>query len=189
MMTVDEIITDILRREGGYVDDADDKGGATNRGISLKYMRGIGLDLDGDGDVDKDDVKLVTEEEARSLFKKDFFLTPRINTLPTPLHPFMFDYAVNSGPGRAIITLQETVNYAAKKAPWLLTYNPVVVDGGIGPKTRAATEQAYNAMGYDNFVNALVEARVSFVTAIVEADPTQRRFLKGWIKRAREFEV
>ena len=65
MKTIDEIIDDIIQREGGYNDIKEDKGGATNFGISLRYASGIGLDLDNDGDVDKDDIRIVSIETIR----------------------------------------------------------------------------------------------------------------------------
>ena len=45
MQTVREIATEIVRREGGYVNDPDDPGGATNFGVTIHTMRRLGLDL------------------------------------------------------------------------------------------------------------------------------------------------
>lgn len=179
-MTIDDIVNEILRREGGFVDDPSDKGGATNFGVSLRYMRGIGLDLDGDGDVDRDDVLLVTRERAAQLFKDDFFYGPKIDQLPEYLHAPMFDFAVNSGPAAAVRALQKVCT--------TLGY-PCVPDGRLGPKTRAAVERMYAERSRRRVVNALVEQRVDYYTEIALDDPSQQRFLKGWIARAREFEV
>ncbi|MBV6637036.1 MAG: peptidoglycan-binding protein, partial [Mameliella sp.] len=49
--------SEIVAREGGYVNDPDDPGGATKYGVTIHTMRALGLDLDGDGDVDASDVK------------------------------------------------------------------------------------------------------------------------------------
>ena len=180
-MTVDEIIDDILLKEGGYVDHADDKGGATKHGISLRYMAGLGLDLDGDGDVDRDDVKLVTPDVARIFYRRDFYSRPRLDALPVELQAQMFDFAVNSGPGRAIITLQEVLNEFREDAPLQL-------DGAIGPKTRTAAAHAQLAFGLA-LTNAIAEARESYMRSIVDRDPTQAVFLNGWVKRARSFRI
>ena len=49
--TVRDIAKGIVLREGGFVNDPDDLGGATNFGVTIHTMRRLGLDLDGDGDV------------------------------------------------------------------------------------------------------------------------------------------
>lgn len=184
---VDRMIRDILRREGGYVDDPLDPGGATNHGVSLRYARGIGLDLDGDGDTDADDIRLVTPAVAAQLYHDDFYSGPRINRLPAPIQPVVFDWAVNSGPPRAIIGLQGVLNEAYWVDPGL-GLAPLDEDGVIGPLTRRAAGAASEALG-PVLVNALVDARIAFYHDIVTARPASRRFLRGWLRRAEEFRV
>jgi len=52
MQTVRQIAEEIVAREGGYVNDPDDPGGATKYGVTIGTMRRLGLDLTGDGRVD-----------------------------------------------------------------------------------------------------------------------------------------
>jgi lysozyme family protein len=179
--TVDSLIADILRREGGFVDHKDDRGGATNHGISLRYALGIGLDLDGDGDTDEDDIRLVSPAEAAMLYKRDFFEQPKIATLPSPLHPVLFDWAVNSGPPTPIRYLQRIM-----LATGHLTPAPRADDGVIGPKTRRAADAAWADMDA-YLVNAICEERRNFYQKIVKNDPSQKAFIKGWLRRADEF--
>jgi lysozyme family protein len=68
MQTVKEIATEIVRREGGYVNDPDDPGGATNFGVTIHTMRRLGLDLDRDGRVGISDVKALTRSKAIQIF-------------------------------------------------------------------------------------------------------------------------
>ena len=68
MQTVSDIAEAILDREGGFVNDPDDPGGATNFGVTVHTMRRLGLDLDGDGDVDAADVRRLSKAEAREIF-------------------------------------------------------------------------------------------------------------------------
>ncbi|HBS98700.1 MAG TPA: peptidoglycan-binding protein, partial [Citreicella sp.] len=53
---VRQLAEEIVAREGGYVNDPADPGGATNHGVTVHTMRRLGLDLDCDGDVDAADV-------------------------------------------------------------------------------------------------------------------------------------
>ena len=64
MQSVGDIAKDIVAREGGYVNDPDDPGGATKYGVTIHTMRRLGLDLDQDGDVDAHDVRHLTQEQA-----------------------------------------------------------------------------------------------------------------------------
>ena len=70
MPTVREIATDIVSREGGFVNDPDDPGGATNWGVTIHTMRRLGLDLTGDGQVTPADVRVLTREQAIDIFIK-----------------------------------------------------------------------------------------------------------------------
>lgn len=188
MKTVDDYAWDIVRREGGLVDDLFDRGGITNHGVSLKYAKGRGLDLDNDGDTDADDIRLVTPEDAVALYKADFFFGPKYDRLPEAVQPFLFDFAVNAYHARATMTLQRVCNEVKRAAPEL-AFAPLKEDGLNGRKTIHACETAMAATGEAVFVNAMVEERIRFYEAICENDPTQRRFLRGWTARANEFRV
>ncbi len=184
---VENMAREIVRREGGFVDDAADPGGATQHGVSLRYARRMGLDIDRDGDTDADDIRLVTPEQAAALYVRDFFEAPGLDRLPEPLQPVLFDFAVNAGPARAIICLQEVLSEVAAAAPDL-GLMPLAADGRIGPKTREACRHAFEAMG-PFLVNAVVEARIAYYRDLVSRDPSRRRFLAGWINRANEFRL
>lgn len=73
MISVDEITNGILRREGGYVNDPDDPGGATNHGVTIHTMRRLGLDLTGDGRVTTADVKVLSSKQAADIYKEHYF--------------------------------------------------------------------------------------------------------------------
>ncbi len=182
MQSVDEMIADILRREGGYVDDPDDAGGATKHGISLRYAKGLGLqmDLDDDGDVDADDIRMVTPAQAAALYKRDFLVRPKFDELPEDLQPHLFDMAVNHGPARAWMLLQGACNELGQD---------LEEDGRFGPATKRALLMVLNTMGRTRLQNALVDERLMFYEAIVDRRPSQERFLAGWRNRAEEFRI
>lgn len=179
---ISRMLDDVLRKEGGYNDIAEDRGGATNFGISLRYARGLGLrlDNDGDGDVDADDIRLVTPQQARILYVEDFYIAPRIHLLPYALRHFHMDFAINSGPGRAIIELQETLNNLRLGAI-------LVADGRIGPRTLAVLNSAVQRLGLEAVLRACVANRLSYVEGIVARDPSQAKFLRGWRNRIESF--
>lgn len=93
-MTDEEILDDILRREGGYVDHQDDRGGCTNRGITITTLRAW-----RGQPVTCDDVKELTEYEAREIYRKQY-LAP-FDGLDAEVKPQVVDIAVNAGVARA----------------------------------------------------------------------------------------
>ena len=64
MQTVDQIAAEIVAREGGFVNDPDDPGGATKYGVTIGTLRRLGIDLNGDGRTGTDDLKLLTRAQA-----------------------------------------------------------------------------------------------------------------------------
>ena len=175
MKTIEQMIDDVLVREGGYVNHPADRGGATNFGITLatlsKYL-GQAATLA--------DIQSLSLEVAREIYQRNFYFSPGLHTLPDTIQPFVFDSAVNHGPRTAIRFLQSVCNQAG--------YQPVLSeDGAIGPNTRRGIAWAIEAMG-DVFLQAIVEERKNFYLIIVAARPSQEVFLNGWMTRIKEFE-
>ncbi|MEP1497283.1 glycosyl hydrolase 108 family protein, partial [Pseudophaeobacter sp.] len=94
MHSVQHIAKEIVAREGGYVNDPDDPGGATKFGVTIHTMRRLGLDLDRDGDVDTQDVRKLTREDAVEIFIQHYFVKPQIDLLPAELQASVFDMYV-----------------------------------------------------------------------------------------------
>jgi len=179
--TIEDILDEVLRSEGGFVEDPADPGGATKHGISLRYARGVGLDNDGDGDTDRDDILRVTPAQARDLYRDDFWERPGISRLPGEIQPVMVDWAVNSGPPRPIMAMQRVINLAQ-------VGHALDDDGVMGPKTRRAAEHAQSEMG-PFFNNAIVDERIAFYRRLVDSRPDSERFLRGWLTRAERFQM
>ena len=172
--SVDSMISDIIRREGGFVDHPADRGGPTRYGITHKTLaRYLGRD------VTTGDVRGLSRELAAEIYRRAYYLEPRIDALPSSVRPFLFDCAVNHGPRRAIRFLQQVLNAAG--------FGPLGVDGLSGPKTRREARKAEDAMG-PWFLAALAEERRIFYRLIVERDPSQRVFFNGWMNRVAEFD-
>ncbi len=183
MQSVTEIASEIVAREGGYVNDPDDPGGATKYGVTIHTMRRLGLDLDGDGDVDSNDVKMLTKVKAVSIFVEHYFRRPKINQLPEVLHATVFDMYVNAG-ANAVKILQRLLGDMRIQ---------VKVDGLIGPRTITATKKALEAAP-KHFVDAYGIARRNYYYDLADRRVNSRKYARrrdggkgGWILRAEEF--
>ncbi len=183
MTKVHEIARQIVAREGGYVNDPDDPGGATKFGVTIHTMRRLGLDLDGNGRIDATDVRRLSREQAEEIFLRDYFRKPRIDALPVVLHASVFDMYVNAG-ANAVRILQRLLND--------MGYD-VDVDSVIGPQTiEAARRAANNAEDY--LSDAYGIARRNYYYALADRRPASRKYARrrngskgGWIRRAEEF--
>lgn len=183
MQTVTEIAAAIVAREGGFVDDPDDPGGATNHGVTIGTLRRLGLDLDGDGQVTVQDLRALSREQAVAIFVEHYFRRPGIDRLPAPLQPSVFDMHVNAG-ANAVRILQRLLGQMG----W-----PLTIDGLIGPRTAAAARAAHEA-ATDHLVDAYGVARRNYYYALADRRPASRKYARrrdggkgGWITRAEEF--
>lgn len=160
-----------ITHEGGYNDIKNDKGGATNWGVSLRFLKGINEDIDGDGLITYLDIKKMTKDQAISIYHDNFW-KPLYEKFPDKLAAKTFDVSVNAGSSRAHILLQKSLNKLGAK---------LTVDGLIGAVTLAEiakyTDQA--------IVNAYCDVQLDFYKGLVLKDATQEKFLKGWTNRAK----
>ena len=178
MLSVDSMIDHLLRLEGGYVNDPDDPGGPTNFGVTqatLASWRGH--------PVSADDVRSMDISEARNIYKRRYYQRPKIDQLPEPLQPSVFDMNVNAG-GNSIKILQRTLREFGKD---------VSVDGALGPQSIGAVNDAYNEAG-DYLVDAYGIERRNFYYRLADRRASSRKYARrkdggkgGWIKRAEEF--
>lgn len=183
MRSVEEIADEIVAREGGYVNDPDDPGGATKYGVTIHTMRRLGLDLDGDGRVSAEDVRRLSRDQAREIFVRHYFAGPRINLLPEALQPTVFDMYVNAG-ANAVRILQRMLNKMGQR---------LAVDGIIGPKTAGAAAAA-DRRAPGTIADAYGIERRNYYYRLADARPSSRKYARrrdggkgGWIRRAEEF--
>lgn len=183
MQSVREIAEGIVAREGGFVNDPADPGGATKYGVTIHTLRRLGLDLDRDGAVTVADVRRLTRAQAVDIFVDHYWRRPRIGDLPDILQPPVFDMQVNAG-AQAVRLLQRLLCEMRL---------PVAVDGIIGPQTIAAA-QAGAAAAPGHIADAYGISRRNYYYALADARPASRRFARrrdggkgGWILRAEAF--
>jgi len=186
----------VLDREGGFVDDPRDRGGTTNWGISLRFLKGEGafdadgdgiadFDLDFDGDIDGHDIRKLTRADAVWLYHESFWLPLGAARFARPLGEAMFDQAVNGGLKAARKLLQEALNVCYRINP-PNGLPPLAVDGQVGPSTRCAYDAVlqFPALGMPALIREYRAAAATRYRAIVARHPSQARFLNGWLRRA-----
>lgn len=183
MHSVESIAAEIVRREGGYVNDPDDPGGATNHGVTLGTLKSLRADVNGDGRIDVSDVRALTPEKAAEIYVRHYFRGPRLDLLPEPLQPSVFDMQVNAG-ANAIRILQRLM------AAFGLS---LAVDGLVGPATARTVERAL-AIAPHHLVDAYGIARRNYYYSLADRRPASRKYARardggkgGWILRAEEF--
>jgi len=178
-----DIAEEIVDREGGYVNDPDDPGGATKFGVTIHTMRRLGLDLTGDGRITPRDVRALTRDRAVRIFIDHYYRRPGIDGLPGALQASVFDMYVNAG-RNAVKILQRLLRRMGEE---------VTVDGVIGPRTRAAAARAA-AAAPDHIADAYAIARRNYYFRLADARPASRKYARtraggkgGWIRRAEDF--
>lgn len=179
MKDVTALAREILKREGGFVNDPDDPGGATNFGVTIHTLRR----LRPGQSVTEDDIRALTADQALDIYIEHYFTRPRIAELPKPLWPSLFDMYVNAG-SNAVRILQRLLVQMGLE---------VAVDGLIGPQTIAAAHRAHD-MAPAHLVDAYGIARRDYYYHLADQRPASRKFARrrdggkgGWIIRAEEF--
>lgn len=183
MQSVESIAAEIVRREGGFVNDPDDPGGATNHGVTIHTMRRLGMDLNRDGRVDIADVRGLTPAKAAEVYVKHYYNEPKIDLLPEPLQPSVFDMQVNAG-ANAVRILQRL----------MASFGMAIRDDGvIGPITARTVAQAME-LAPRHLVDAYGIARRNYYYRLADGRPASRKYARarsggkgGWITRAEEF--
>lgn len=157
--TFERVKPHLLKHEGGYVDHPKDPGGATNMGVTRDTLS----DWRGHY-VSKEDVRNLSVDEAHSIYKARYWDAVKGDQLPLGVDYATYDFAVNSGPSRAIKELQKVAGVEA--------------DGAIGP----VTLDAVSKMDARSVVNRLCDRRLSFMRSI-KGGSLWKTFGKGWSRR------
>ena len=155
----------ILKWEGGFVNDPLDKGGATNKGVTIAVWKSQGYDKDGDRDIDVADLKLITVEDATNIMKKNYWDRWKADQIKNQaIANTLVDWVWGSGA------------WGIKIPQRILG---VKDDGVVGGKTL----EALNKQNPKEFLEKLYLARFNFLDGIVASNPSQKRFIKGWKNR------
>lgn len=164
-----------MKFEGGYANDPHDHGGETYRGISRKNWPG----WDGWPDIDRMktqpgfpaclDHNADLQGRIKDFYHDNFWTPVMADRTDQELANWLFDKAVNMGVSRAYKLLQQALYLDA--------------DGVIGPQTKAMLAAAELWSSADLLEKCREQAR-RFYTKLALKDPSQKRFLRGWLSRA-----
>mgnify|MGYP003126649028 FL=1 len=152
----DKCLEMLLEHEGGFVNHPRDPGGITNLGVTkLTYERWLGRS------VTEQEMRDLTVEQVAPIYKNQYWDKCKCDDLPSGVDWSVFDWAVNSGPGRSAKALQGIVG--------------ATQDGGIGPQTLKSVSQ-YEPK---DMVNKMHDKRQGFYEGLKTFDT----FGKGWTRR------
>jgi lysozyme family protein len=157
-------LAEVLRHEGGYGDHPADPGGATNMGITRRTLarwRGVSPWWA----LPKAEVRGLTRGEAARIYRAHYWERSGAGRMPPGLDLALFDFAVNSGPDRAVKTLQRRLQVPA--------------DGIFGPVTLGALRERIAHGGVGGLIDALCDDRLDFLAQL----STYAVFGRGWRNR------
>lgn len=159
MAKFEPAFADVLKHEGGYVEDPSDPGGATRYGISQRSYPDL-------------DIRHLTLDMAKEIYRNDYWLKLKCDEIENQgVAAELFDFGVNAGHRQAVKTAQEAVT---------LLWKDIKVDGKIGSQTL----QALNGYKHpDRLVVAMKSLRAMYYINLVREKPALGKFIGGWLMR------
>lgn len=157
----------VLANEGGLEQDANDAGGTTNFGISLRFLRSIRPEA-----VESDIIDM-TKPEAIAIYQKYFWeIAPYDKIINQTVCNYIFDTAVDCGAGNAIKISQ-------RACCALYGDSSISCDGILGTKSLDDINHAGKLL-----LPPLKSERANYYRSVAEKNPADDRFLQGWLNRA-----
>ena len=173
MAVFDVFLPELLKFEGGFVNDPDDPGGATNKGITMQTFRSCATSLLG-LDPSLDNLKALTDQQAGVIYRALYWNKIQGDSIALQdLANIVFDFYVNAG-GAATKLLQNILNGLGAK---------LVVDGQIGQ----ASVQALGSVDQKEVYRQYKQGRINYYQQLAQRQPTLAKFLKGWLNRVNAF--
>jgi lysozyme family protein len=174
--TIDAIIDDVLRNEGGYVNDSRDAGGETNFGITVATARANGY---------TGKMRELPRAFAIEVYRRKYVVAPgfdKIAAMSARIGAELVDTGVNMGPKVAATFLQRALNALNNQAR---DYLDLAVDGAAGANTRLALNAYLNRRGAEGetvLLAALNGLQAERYISLAEARQANEAFVYGWLR-------
>lgn len=171
------LVAAVIDREGGYVNHPSDRGGPTRYGITKAVARENGY---------KGRMSRLPRALAVRIYEARYWHSlklDRISQISQPLAEYLFDYGVNSGPGRAAQELQRTLNVLNNRGR---AFSDIAADGAVGPATLdalTAFRKMRNGAGIHVLAETINACRIAFCRGLAERTESQEDFAYGWFRR------
>jgi lysozyme family protein len=175
MANIDELIEEVIEREGGYVNHPADRGGATNWGITEAVARRQGY---------VGEMRALPRSDAAAIYRRLYWHKPQFDAIANrapKLAAEMFDTGINMGTGTAAGFLQRALNAVNREGR---DYPDLKVDRSVGSATLAALDAFLKKRGKaaESVLLKAVEAlQGAHYLNIAEARPSQEAFVYGWL--------
>lgn len=158
MSTFESAVETLFQHEGGYSDDETDAGGKTKYGISQRAFPTV-------------DIANLTKDDAKEIYRTLYWNPRYADIHDQRLATELFEACVNMGAHQAITLLQRAIVRAGGRC---------TVDGIFGSKTLSAIY----AVDAQELLDEYKTEEVIFYVKLAETQPEQKKFLRGWVKRA-----
>ena len=172
---VDQLIDELITREGGYSNHPADRGGPTRYGITEAVARAHGY---------TGPMSLLPRDEAAAIYRRLYWLRPRYDQVArrsARIAAELFDTGVNMGPGVATTFLQRALSALNRQAK---DFPDLVPDGRVGPATLGALDKflALRGPGGEKVLMRALEAmQGERYLRLAEKRPANEAFLYGWL--------
>ncbi len=173
--TIDDLIEDVLEREGGYVNHPADRGGPTHWGITEAVARRHGY---------MDDMRVLPQSEAIAIYKQLYWHAPNFDAVADAapaLAAELFDTGINMGTGTATGFLQRALNALNRTGA---DFADITVDRNIGSATLSALHAFLKKRGRGAeavLLKAVDALQGAHYVRLAETRPSQEAFLYGWL--------
>lgn len=174
-MTIDKMIDEVIRREGGYSNHPNDRGGPTNWGITQQVARAYGY---------LGNMQALPRSAAANIYKTRYWTGPKFDQVAAicpEIGDELFDTGINMGPATAGKFLQRALNVLNRGA---VDYPDIGTEGQVGPMTLAALSafvKKRGAAGGEVLRKALDGLQCARYVEIAEGSKSQEAFVYGWI--------
>lgn len=176
MITIAQIIDDVIRREGGYSNHPDDHGGKTMFGVTEEVARKNGW---------RGEMQDLPLPRARQILFLEYYERPgyqQVAEIDPQIAAFLVDAAVHMGTRTATKFLQRVLNVLNRKGDF---YSDLQVDGLVGPQTLKALARFLQIRGDEGrtvLLRGMECLRGARYIELAEKNQQNESFVYGWLK-------